>query len=288
MYKHTTNKMKLGVFVTLGMVIFILAVYFVGERQQMFRKTFHLSGVFRDVGGLQPGNNVRFSGIYVGTVADINVVSDSSVRVDILIDESIRKFMKKDATASIGSEGLMGNKTLIMTPGTGGKQQIENNDTVRTVLPMSLDDIMASVKTTIDNASSITDNMSKIATNIQAGKGTVGRLLMDKKTSQNFDSTFASLREGSAQFKMLMDKANTMGDILITLKAAVDTTNKIAMDLSKITNGIQSGKGTIGHLLMDETLPQNVDSTVVNLKEDLAAFNLFMQKAKKSWLMWGF
>jgi phospholipid/cholesterol/gamma-HCH transport system substrate-binding protein len=280
--------MKLGVFVTLGMVIFILAVYFVGERQQMFRKTFHLSGVFRDVGGLQAGNNVRFSGINVGTVADINVVSDSSVRVDIMIDESIRKFIKKDATASIGSEGLMGNKTLIMTPGTGGKHQIENNDTVRTVLPMSLDDIMASVKTTIDNASSITDNMSKIASNIQEGKGTVGRLLMDKETSQNFDSTFASLREGSAQFKMLMDKANTMGDILLTLKAAVDTTNKIAMDLSKITNGIQSGKGTIGHLLMDETLPQNVDSTVVNLKEDLAAFNLFMQKAKKSWLMWGF
>jgi phospholipid/cholesterol/gamma-HCH transport system substrate-binding protein len=288
MYKHTTNKMKLGVFVTLGMVIFILAVYFVGERQQMFRKTFHLSGVFRDVGGLQAGNNVRFSGINVGTVADINVVSDSSVRVDILIDEGIRKFMKKDATASIGSEGLMGNKTLIMTPGTGGKQQIENNDTVRTVLPMSLDDIMASVKTTIDNASNITGNVSKIASNIQEGKGTVGRLLMDKQMSQEFDSTFASLREGSAQFKMLMDKANTMGEILLTLKAAVDTTNKIAMDLSKITNGIQSGKGTIGHLLMDETLPQNVDSTVVNLKEDLAAFNIFMQKAKKSWLMWGF
>lgn len=125
----------------------------------------------------------------------------------MLIDESTRKFIKKDAVASIGSEGLMGNKFLIITPGTGGKTEIENNDTVETVQPINMDDILISLKTTIENTSNITNNLSKITSNIQSGKGTIGRLLMDQSLAQNFDSTFINLKEGSAGFRILMDKA---------------------------------------------------------------------------------
>ncbi len=207
MKKDTSNKIRLGIFISLGIAVFIVGIYFIGERQQLFRSTFRVSGVFRDVAGLQAGNNVRFSGINVGTVEDIKIVSDSSVRVEILIDESTRKFIKKDAVASIGSEGLMGNKILIISPGTGGKMEIENNDTVVTVQPIDMDDILISLKTTIDNTSNITNYLSKITDNIQSGKGAIGRLLMDRTYAQNFDSTFVNLKEGSAGFKILMDKA---------------------------------------------------------------------------------
>jgi phospholipid/cholesterol/gamma-HCH transport system substrate-binding protein len=207
MKKDTGNKMKLGVFISLGVVLFILGIYFIGERQQLFRSTFRVSGVFKNVDGLQAGNNVRFSGVNVGTVENISIVSDSSVRVEILIDESTRKFIKKDAIASIGSEGLMGNKILIISPGTGGKMEIENNDTVVTVQPTNMDDIMISVKATIDNTSNITSDLSKITNTIQAGNGTIGKLLMDRSYAQNFDSTFVNLKEGSAGFRILMDKA---------------------------------------------------------------------------------
>jgi phospholipid/cholesterol/gamma-HCH transport system substrate-binding protein len=236
MKKDTSNKIRLGIFVSLGIVVFILGIYFIGERQQLFRSTFRVSGVFKDVAGLSAGGNVRFSGINVGTVETISIVSDTSVRVEIIIDESVRKFIKKDAVASIGSEGLMGNKILILNPGTGGKPEIENNDSVETIQPIDMDDILISLKTTIDNTSNITDDLSKIASNIQSGKGTIGRLFMDPTLAQNFDSsivnlkqgseglrnlmvdakgsfaqnfdsTFINLKEGSAGFKMLVDKA---------------------------------------------------------------------------------
>ena len=236
MKKVTSNKIRLGIFISIGIGVFILGIYFIGERQQLFRSTFRVSGVFRDVAGLQAGNNVRFSGINVGTVEDIRIVSDTSVRVEILIDENIRKFIRKDAFASIGSEGLMGNKILIINPGTGGKKEIENNDIVETAQPVNLDDIMMSLKKTIDNSSNITNNLTKITGNIQSGEGTIGRLLMNKSLAQNFDSsivdlkqglsglknlvsdakisfaqnfdsTFVNLKEGSASFKLLVDKA---------------------------------------------------------------------------------
>lgn len=207
MKKDAGSTIKLGVFISLGVAVLILGIYFIGEKQQIFKRTFRVSGVFRDVAGLQEGNNVRFSGINVGTVDNIRIVSDSSVRVEILIGEGIRQFIKKDAIASIGSEGLMGNKVLVVTPGTGGQKEVENGDSIGTVQPINLDDLFTSLKTTIDNTNDITNDLARITGNIQAGKGTIGRLLMNEAVAQKFDSILVNLRDGSKDFKNLTEKA---------------------------------------------------------------------------------
>ncbi len=288
MKKDTSNKIKLGIFISIGMLVFIVGIYFIGEGQQLFRSTFRISGVFKDVAGLQVGNNVRLSGVNIGVVDNIQIESDSSTRVEMLIDEDARMFIKKDAIAAIGSEGLMGNKMLIITPGTGGKKEIENNDSVATSIPMNMDDLFVSLKTTIDNTSSITSDLSKITSNIQSGKGTIGRLLMDQSMRQNVDSTFTNLKEGSAGFKTLMDKANQIDGILASLKTTIDNTSSITSNLTKITDSIHAGKGTIGMLLMDSTMRHNMDSTVVNVKNSSAELKLLLEKAKESWLLWSF
>ena len=288
MKKNAINKMKLGIFISLGITVFILAIYFIGEKQQLFRSTFRLSGVFRDVGGLQAGNNVRLSGINVGTIDNVSIISDTSVRVVILIDESTRKFIRKDAVASIGSEGLMGNKVLIINPGTGGKKIIEENDTIATAQPIEIDEILKSLKTTIDNTSDITGDLAKIATNIESGKGTIGRLMMDSSWRQNIQSTIINLKEGSVGFRIFMDKADELDEILTSLKTTIDNTSNITNDLSKISGSIESGRGTIGRLLMDPSSAQNLDSTFMNLKEGSIKLNELIEEAKDSWLLWGF
>jgi phospholipid/cholesterol/gamma-HCH transport system substrate-binding protein len=274
MKKDTSNKIRLGIFVSLGMAVFIIGIYFIGERQQLFRSTFRVSGVFKDVAGLQSGNNVRFSGINVGTVENISIVSDTSVRVEILIDESIRKFIKKDAVAGIGSEGLMGNKILIINPGTGGKLEIENNDTVETVQPLNMDDILISLKSTIDNTSNITSDLSSITSNIQSGKGTLGRLLMDQSLAQNFDSSMVNLKQGSEGLKNLMADANS------GFSKNFDST---FVNLKQGSEGFKN--------LMDDaksSFAKNFDSTFVNLKKSSAGLRILTDKAKNSWLLWGF
>lgn len=285
MKKKISHKVRLGIFVSLGILIFILAIYFIGEKQQLFRSTFRLSGEFKDVAGLQAGNNVRLSGINVGTVENVIIISDTSVKVEILIDESTRKFIRKDAIASIGSEGLMGNKVLIISPGTGGKRIIENNDIIATTQPTDMDEIMKSLKTTIDNTAYITGDLAKISTNIESGKGTIGRLMMDKTWRQDIESTIINLKEGSVGFKTFMEQTNELDNILVRLNKTIDNTANITYDLSKITNNIQSGEGMIGKLLMDQSMGQNLDSTLINLKNGLAEFEIFMKKAQDSWLL---
>ena len=237
MKKNNSNKIRLGIFVTVGTAIFIIGIYFIGQQQQLFRSTFHVSGVFKDVAGLQAGSNVRFSGINVGTVRSVSIVNDTSVRVDILIDESTRSFIKKDAVASIGSDGLMGNKILIVIPGIGGKAVIENNDIIATAPPIDMDEVLISLKTTLDNTSHITGNLSAITSNIQAGNGTIGRLLMDQSMAENFDSAIVNLKEGSEGLKGITNDAKdsfaaNFYSTFINLKEA-SVGFKILMDKAK-------------------------------------------------------
>ncbi len=288
MKKKISHKVRLGIFISLGILIFILAIYFIGEKQQLFRSTFRLSGVFKDVAGLQVGNNVRLSGINVGTIDNITIISDTSVKVIILIDENTRQYIKKDAVASIGSEGLMGNKVLVISPGTGGKKSIENDDDIATSQPTDIDEIMKSLKTTIDNTAYITGDLAKIATNIESGKGTIGRLMMDKEWRQNIEATIINLKEGSDEFKVVMDKAGEIDSILIAIKSTIGYTAGITADLAAITSSLQSGEGTIGRLLMNTTAAENFDSTMINLKEGTAALKLLLEKAQGSWLLGGF
>ncbi|PIS28684.1 MAG: hypothetical protein COT43_05895 [Candidatus Marinimicrobia bacterium CG08_land_8_20_14_0_20_45_22] len=293
MRKEISNKIKLGIFVIIGIAVLIVGIYFIGEGQQLFRQTFRLIGTFNDVAGLQAGNNVRLSGVNVGVVDLISIVSDTSVKVEIVIDERVRQFIRKDAMISIGSEGLMGNKMLIITPGTGDKKVIENNDIVQTSRPINLDDIFISLKSTIDNTSLIIQDLSSITSSLESGKGTVGRLLMDRSMAQNFDSTIINLKEGSDGFKYLVDDVTggfaqiNIKDILLSLKTTMDNTSRITGDLSLIVSNLQSGEGTLGKLLTDQALQQNIDSTVINLKKGTDEFNVVMKKAKNSWLLWG-
>ena len=207
MKKKTSNKIGLGIFVSAAIALFTIGIYFIGEKQQLFGKTFTVKAIFKDVNGLQVGNNVRFSGIVVGTVDNIQIISDTTVRVDMVVDEKVRKFIKKDSKAVIGTDGLMGNKILTISAGTKDKEQIQSHDYILTTAPISVDDILKQLKTTSENASQITGDMAIIMGTIRSGKGTVGKLFMDTAFADNVDQTLVNIKQGTGGFKQNMDAA---------------------------------------------------------------------------------
>src|SRR6185369_12860165 len=112
MTMKTIENAKLGLFVIAGLLFLIFSLYMIGRNRTLFGSSFTISANFRNVNGLMLGNNVRFSGIDVGTVQKIEIVSDTLVKVTMIIDEGVRKFVKKNAVASVGTDGLMGNKVI--------------------------------------------------------------------------------------------------------------------------------------------------------------------------------
>lgn len=208
MEKTTGNKMKLGIFVSAAISLFIAGIYFIGERSQLFNSTFNISGIFKDISGLQVGNNVRFCGINVGVIEDIQQITDSTVRVEMVIEEDTRRFIKKNAKAIISSDGLMGSKIVLIIPGTVGNKEISNNDIIETAQPINMDDILLKIKVSSDNAANITNDLSAILLNIREGKGTIGKLFMDSAFAQTVNDAMINIKQGAGGFKQNMDAAS--------------------------------------------------------------------------------
>ena len=200
---------KLGILVTLSVILLLLVVYFIGSRKQLFGSTFEVHGIFKDISGLQEGNNVRFSGINVGIIENIQQISDSTVLVIMSINGSSKPFIKKNATIVIGSDGLVGSKIAIILPGVGGFKSVENGDTLNTLQPLSMDDILVDLKKTTENAAMITEDLSIIISGIRSGKGTIGKLFMDSAFAETMDDAMLNIKKGAGGFSQNMEAAKS-------------------------------------------------------------------------------
>lgn len=190
-------KIRLGLFIAGGIALFVLAIFIIGKQKNLFNPVFKLTSTFYNVSGLQVGNNIRFSGINVGTVDNILIINDSTVRVDMLIRKEVHQFIKTDCEVAIGSEGLIGDRMLIITQGSSGAPLAKEGQKLASAEPVETDAIMASLQVTAGNVEIVTQQLAEIMIKINKGKGTLGRLIQDSTIAENFNQTIVNLKKSS-------------------------------------------------------------------------------------------
>src|SRR5450432_2293035 len=200
-------KWKLGLFIVVGLVFLVLGLFFIGKQKNLFVSVFQLKAVFSNVSGLKTGNNVRFGGIAVGTVEGIQLVTDTSVLVNMSIKTEVRKFIKQDASASIGSDGLVGDRVVLISPGTMNKEPVKDNEVLASHAPVETEQILAGLKTSADNAAIITQQLAEVAYKVNHGRGIISRLLGDSSLGNNLNATMVNLKKGSAGLNENMEAA---------------------------------------------------------------------------------
>jgi phospholipid/cholesterol/gamma-HCH transport system substrate-binding protein len=198
MEKHTAKfKVRLGLFIAGGLMIFIVAVFIIGKQKNLFVPVYKLTTTFYNVSGLQVGNNIRFSGINVGTVDNIRIINDSTVQVDMLIQKNVQKFIKADCEAAIGSAGLIGDRILIITQGSSYAALAKDGQQIASKEPVEPDAIMASLQVTADNAAVVSFQLAEIMTKVNSGSGTLGRFIQDSTIAENINQTIVNLKKSS-------------------------------------------------------------------------------------------
>ncbi len=208
METHTPKfKVRLGLFVAGGIGLFVLAIFFIGKQKNLFDPVYKLTASFYNVSGLQVGNKVRFTGINVGTVDNIVIINDSTVRVDMLLKKDIREFIKSDCEVAIGSEGLIGDRLLIITQGSANAPVASEGQELASAEPIETDAIIASLQVTAGNAEVITQQLAEIMYKVNSGQGTLGRLIQDTSMAENFDQTMVNLKESSQGLEENMEAA---------------------------------------------------------------------------------
>ncbi len=207
MKSNSGLKWKLGIFIVAGLVLLVLGLFFIGKQKNLFVSVFQLKAVFTNVSGLKVGNNVRFGGIAIGTVEGIQLVTDTSVLVNMSIKSETRRFIKQDAFAGIGSEGLVGDRVVLISPGTANREPVRDNEVLASRAPVETDQILAGLKTSADNAAIITQQLAEVAYKVNHGRGIISRLLGDTSMGNNLHATMVNLKNGSAGLNENMEAA---------------------------------------------------------------------------------
>ena len=293
----SAQKAKLGMFVILTGLVLIIALYFIGKKQNLFGETFKITGVFNNVNGLKLGNNVRYAGINVGTVKEITMVNDSTICVDMVIEEGIRKHMKENAFAVVGSDGLVGSMVVNIFPGDGMGEVLKEGDTIFSVRKKSATDMMSTLSITNDNAAELSKELLKIAQSINEGKGTLGLLVNDEEMGTDLKVIVANLKTVSQdaskvieEIKGVVNSANNEDNLLnVLLKDSVtadqfrtimtnleqssEDMKLVISNLNEVTVKVKEGEGALNYFVSDTVLVKDIDETVKNIKKGSVMLN---------------
>ncbi len=288
-----------------GTALLILALYLIGSKQNLFGSTIRLHASFQNVNGLMPGNNVRFSGIDVGTVVKVDILNDSTVGVEMIIEDDVQPFIRKNALAAVGTDGLMGDKLINIYPVNEPSEIVADGDQLRTRDQVGTDEMMRTLSVTNENVREISSQIKQIVTRLNK-PNSLWSILMDTTLSENVRSALVSIRltgdrtalltgdlqqiardirSGKGTIGALITDtsiSNGLKQSIVSIRLLSDSVASVTGDLNAVMDGIREGKGAIGTLLLDTTFARNLNLTMENIQRGTRGFDENMEGLKQS------
>ncbi len=312
MNKDSFNNIRLGLFVVSGMILLVIGLYFIGNKKNMFGNTITLYSTFENVGGLQEGNNVRYAGIDVGTVEKISIINDITIGVEMTIDANLKTIIRKNSPASVGTDGLMGNKLINIDPGTIETDLVSEGDTLVSSPAVNTEQMLRTLQLTNENMSLISVNLKNITNNITRNKGTLYKILLDTSMADRFYKTVNNIEAVSGNLNNFSGDLSTLStdmkhgkgmlgalfkDTVMTadlqqairnIKTSREQINSSTSDLKNILQKLNSGEGTASVILNDTVTANQFKRSVINLEKSTKNFNENMEGLKHSFLLRGY
>jgi phospholipid/cholesterol/gamma-HCH transport system substrate-binding protein len=315
MAKQPVNNIKLGLFVLAGLLFLVLLLYMIGKNRSFFGANFHLKARFEHIQGLQPGNNVRYSGINVGTVKKINIISDTSIEVEFVIENKMKNIIRSNAIASIATDGLVGNRVLNINPSKKASAMASNGDILVSKKAVDTDEMLRTLYKTNDDIAVIASDLKATVARINNSTA-LWTLLNDKELPQNFRLSASNIRLASANANAMVSDLKTMvsdvkngkgslGAIIADtsmarhliaaiekIKVVADEADTLAGEISKTVAGVRydinNGEGPVHALLKDSTMVIRLNSSLDNIQKGTDAFTQNMEALKTNFLFRGY
>ncbi len=309
---NTRKRLAVGIFISLGLAILLVTIFTIGGQHKTFVKMFHVHVIFDDVQGLQSGNNIWLSGMKVGTVGKISFYGNSQVEVVLNIEEKAQPHIRKDSKARISTDGLVGNKIVIIDGGSDSAQPIVNNDRLNAEHLAGTQEMFATLQASGSNLLEITGNLKAISKKISDGQGTLGQLINDPAIADQMKSSIQHLRTASAgseamianleSFSERLRKSDGLANQLITdttvfsrLKGAVTQLNLAADQASQFTSSLRTAgqnlnnkTSPVGVLLNDEDAAADLQRTLKNLRVSSKELSDDLEAVQHNFLLRGF
>ena len=316
MEQQNKRSVIVGVFVFLALAIFVLGVMTLGGQKSLFNRGATISAVFNEVNGLQPGNNVWYAGVKVGTVQDISFQPDGKVKVEMNIEKDHQAIIKKDAKAKVGADGFIGNKLVILSGGSANAPVVDDGHTLAVEYAAGMDQMMVTLQENNKNLLAITSNFKTLSDGMVNGKGTVGKLLNDDRLFNDLQQSIATIKVATANAQQMVagvsnytNKLTTKGSLandLVTdtvifsrlrstvkeIDALSGKANDVMQSLNSASASIQQklndNTSPVGVLLNDKQMAEEIKATIRNLQAGSQKLDENMEALQHNFLLRGF
>lgn len=294
MFKNLTGA-RLGVFVFLGTILLVIAVFLIGNKDSLFASTYTVKTYFKNVEGLRSGASVRLSGIDIGSVSDIEIAGDTTGRVMVTmrIKSDIKDFVRQDSKASIETEGLVGNKIVVISVGSVSFSEVKDGGFIKSKSPVSIAQIIEESQGTLNYIKNISKDFSEIVSKVNKGEGTIGKLINDDEL---YVASTRIINTGDNSLKTITEKlgdvTNVVTDVSGEFKKIVKDIDVVIQKVDAVMDNVKNGKGILGSLVAEnspyndslQVMLKNVLATTEEIKLGASKFSENMEALKHNWL----
>jgi len=293
MLKHLEGA-KLGIFIFLGTVLLVVAIFLVGSKDSLFSDNIFVKSYFDNVEGLRSGAAVRLNGLNVGSVSDVRLLDMTQYRVEVTmrINRDVQQFIRLDSEAAIETEGIIGSKIVIITPGSKENATIADGGVIMSQTAVNMNQIIAETQDIMVYMKDLTKEFSEVLGKVNKGEGTIGKLVNDDEL---YFETVSIVQSADTALNIMVNRLERMSGFIIGLGTSVEqivgNVDSAAIDLRNLISSIEDGEGALGALISDESVYDSIKTVVSNLthttyaaKIGTEAFAENMEALKHNWL----
>jgi ABC-type transport system involved in resistance to organic solvents, periplasmic component len=297
----TRKALRLGIFMASALILFIVAIYLIGSKQNLFSSNTDVYASFKDIRGLMSGNIVRFAGINIGTVKDIRLVADSSVIVTMSIRDTYTDYIYKNSSVQIGQEGLMGGKIVLISTGDPATGKVEQGDYLPVAGGLDIQAMIAQATEMLDEAKGTVANLRSVTGKLDKGDGDIARLLNDNTLTTSLESATGRLNASLSDVNQITAKVNNgqgdlgklinndsitshMNTIMANLNATSQKADSLVYQLYMTSYSLNHGDGVLPRLLHDRQMGLNVDTAIASVDQGVVQVTRAAETIANSWI----
>jgi phospholipid/cholesterol/gamma-HCH transport system substrate-binding protein len=258
----TWAQLRVGGLVIVSLAVLAIGIFFISGQTRFFSRKYELKTYFSEAAGLRAGSQVRLAGVPVGAVEQVHISPypepARAVEVILSIPRDYQQEIRTDSEASLETAGLLGEAYVNITRGQPDQPVVPPGGSVKSRQEADIKRIMQNTNDVVSNLRELSARLNDITTEVQAGRGSMGKLIYDKALYNRMNDTTASLQRVVER----VEKGNgTVGKLLVDealYERAVASVNR----LDQILDEVQHGKGSLAKFINDPSVYDNVNSVV--------------------------
>ncbi len=254
-----------GIFVVASLVALLIMVVIVARQEGLFQEYVEYRAIFKSVSGLKPGSEVLLAGVAVGNVLNTSINPEGNIVVTFQVQKKYSDRIRKNSTATIGFVGLLGEKSLDLTPGSLTQPPIPPEGIVASVEPLNLTELAAKAAPSLEDLQKVLNNLVTITEGMSKPESEFGQIVTSIK------EIVTKINQGKGSLGMLVNNPSLY-------RNTADTVTQ----MRKFTDNLEKGKGLVPTLIKNPALSDQAIKTMAEMQASFANLNKTMADLREA------